>query len=82
MSTLDATFTTVYASQAAGRSDSATSTARPSAHADARDRNASRAERAARRRQDAVRHERDARRDEQMERARDNAAARHPLGLR
>lgn len=82
MSTIDAALTTVYTSQAAVRSSRAMSTARPSAHADARDRKASRAERAARRRQDAARHERDARRDQQLERARDNAAARHPLGLR
>ncbi|MBE1874498.1 hypothetical protein [Myceligenerans pegani] len=78
MSTLDPALTTVFTRGRAvrpGRTAATTGTG-------TRDRSAGRAERAARRREDAARHERDARRSDHLERTRDNAAARHPLGLR
>jgi hypothetical protein len=86
MSTLDATFATVYGPRQAAASSGRTTAARPEARETAPrragGRAADQAERIARRRQDATRQERDRRLSAHVERARDNAASRHPLGLR
>ncbi|MBL0885632.1 hypothetical protein [Myceligenerans indicum] len=77
MSTLTV-FTTAHAAGRALTGSRLAVAARPSAQAE-HDREASRD---ARRRRAAERRERDALRNERLERARDNAAARHPLALR
>lgn len=94
MSTLDTPFTVAYAHHQphtqAVRADRATAAptvtgvtaTAPLTTNGERDRDASRAERSRQRRKDAARRERAARWAEQLERSRDNAAARHPLGLR
>ncbi|MBO0611189.1 hypothetical protein [Myceligenerans salitolerans] len=80
MSTLDATFTATFTRPARhGQDARALATAPSGAREGEREHRASRGER---RRQDSARHARDIRRKDQLERARDNAAARHPLSLR